>query len=253
MHFFRSWKALAFFVILSLFVLQSFFVYSDFGSGIERTPLSENALSGLKLWRSHNCQACHQIHGFGGFLGPDLTNVAERLKRAGFEQILTVGRKQMPAFGLSKENQDSLIAFFAELNATGRGFVTLSDSRSPERMLAVLHEHDVLNSSHRKMALSAVENLHHHGCLSCHKFFERSPAPDLTLALQHRNRDYAASNIRSGRGDMPAFPHLTGDEIENLLDGLEYLGLHREKLLSLYNEKRKGILFSLNRLPWYEY
>ncbi|MCH7870146.1 MAG: c-type cytochrome, partial [Planctomycetes bacterium] len=36
------------------------------------------AKSGLAIWRENNCQACHQIYGYGGFLGPDLTNLMDR-------------------------------------------------------------------------------------------------------------------------------------------------------------------------------
>jgi len=28
---------------------------------------------GKRLWSSHNCIACHQLYGLGGYMGPDLT------------------------------------------------------------------------------------------------------------------------------------------------------------------------------------
>ena len=38
--------------------------------------VSESVTSGWETWQNKNCQSCHQLYGLGGYMGPDLTNVA---------------------------------------------------------------------------------------------------------------------------------------------------------------------------------
>ncbi len=60
------------------FVVQTGLVYTD-DTADNLPSLSEEAQEGWWLWHHHNCQSCHQFFGYGGFLGPDLTNAADRL------------------------------------------------------------------------------------------------------------------------------------------------------------------------------
>ena len=84
----RNWRVVAFAFVTLCFFIQTFFVYSDFKNPKETITLSADAAHGQSIWLRENCQSCHQIHGFGGFLGPDLTNISERIGREGFNQIL---------------------------------------------------------------------------------------------------------------------------------------------------------------------
>ena len=52
---------------------------SAYDTPVRTPPLDDLARAGRALWHDHNCQTCHQIYGFGGFLGPDVTNGAQRL------------------------------------------------------------------------------------------------------------------------------------------------------------------------------
>ncbi len=106
--------------LVSAFALQTFLVYSD-DTGRDLPPLSEKALEGRAVWLSNNCQACHQFYGFGGFLGPDLTNASSRLDRARLDEVLTSGVAQMPAFHLSDTEISAIEAYLREMNGTGIG------------------------------------------------------------------------------------------------------------------------------------
>ena len=54
--------------LVLIFFVQTWFVYTDPAG--RRTPaLSREATLGQKVWHDHNCQSCHQLYGFGGFLG----------------------------------------------------------------------------------------------------------------------------------------------------------------------------------------
>ncbi|MHC4841723.1 MAG: c-type cytochrome, partial [Planctomycetota bacterium] len=88
--------------LVACFATQTYLVYSD-PTGEQNEALSEQALAGREIWLGKNCQSCHQLYGFGGFLGPDLTNAAPRLEQNRLKELLTVGSRQMPAFNLSDE------------------------------------------------------------------------------------------------------------------------------------------------------
>lgn len=110
------------FLMLSLilaFSVQTYLVYSD-SSGLKTKPLSLLAHKGRKVWLKNNCQSCHQIYGFGGFLGPDLTNTAHVYNAEEIQEILLIGPGQMPSIKISTLEATFLQAYFNELNKTGR-------------------------------------------------------------------------------------------------------------------------------------
>ncbi len=111
-------KELLLLTLLGGFLLQTLLVYTDVHDTV---PLSERALSGRRLWHQNNCQTCHQFHGFGGFLGPDLTNITERLDRSTLAAQLVVDDGQMPFFEMSNDEVDALWAFLVAMNETGQG------------------------------------------------------------------------------------------------------------------------------------
>ncbi len=100
------------------FAAQSWLVYAD-----EPGPvvLEGEALRGAKLWQTHNCQACHAVYGYGGFLGPDLTNFAGRGDEARLGVWLMAGPGAMPAFEMPAEDHAALWAWLQAIDSTGRG------------------------------------------------------------------------------------------------------------------------------------
>ena len=187
-------RRLMLFFLTAVFFVQTWLVYSD-PAGRAGPPLSELAQEGSALWHEHNCQACHQLFGFGGFLGPDLTNVADRLGKAvddtadlntllgsRMETVLTSGSDRMPAFHLAEGERAALIAFFMEVNLTGVGQVAVGEDRPPRQVLA-----EVLASLTARTPIDAVQAagmslMSEKGCIDCHLPNGRSPfrAPDLT-------------------------------------------------------------------------
>lgn len=81
--------------------------------------LSPDAKEGKKIYQKHNCQACHQIFGFGGFLGPDLTNRVNRIPPEALQKILHAGNGAMPVFLLNEIETKNLHTYFEEINALG--------------------------------------------------------------------------------------------------------------------------------------
>ncbi|MBX2887367.1 MAG: cytochrome c [Ferruginibacter sp.] len=89
-------------------------------------------LDGKALWQKYNCNACHQLYGLGGYLGPDLTNVYEKGPDY-IKGFLVTGTNVMPDFHLNNEEIEHLISYFKYLNTTGsadpRSFKIYYDGR----------------------------------------------------------------------------------------------------------------------------
>ncbi len=106
-------------VLVACFLAQTYLVYSD--PPPEGQPISNEALAGKRLWQEHGCNFCHQLYGFGGFLGPDLTNAASRVTPSRLKELLRDGLGAMPAFRFSEEQTSALISFLRAMDASGQG------------------------------------------------------------------------------------------------------------------------------------
>jgi nitric oxide reductase subunit C len=109
------------FVITPLFLAfcgWTAFVYLD-APPHPAPPVTVEEASGKRVWQHRNCMACHQIYGLGGYLGPDLTNVATRRGDATVQKILREGTKLMPRLGLSEQEISDLGAYLKAVDRTG--------------------------------------------------------------------------------------------------------------------------------------
>jgi nitric oxide reductase subunit C len=72
---------------------------------------------GMGVWKAYNCEGCHTLYGQGGAYAPDLTHIyAMRGGDYLREFLLNPGafhpnQRQMPMFGLTKSENDNLLAF----------------------------------------------------------------------------------------------------------------------------------------------
>ncbi|MBP9789359.1 MAG: c-type cytochrome [Bacteroidia bacterium] len=104
-------------VYVFLFLFLAFFVYSFFvyleGTKVDGVSMSTEAVRGKLLYQKHNCTACHQIYGLGGYLGPDLTKVIS--SRAKNELVMSAmlrsGSQRMPNFNLNEIEIIEIIAY----------------------------------------------------------------------------------------------------------------------------------------------
>lgn len=106
--------------LAAAFAGWSAFAYIHPGS----TPVSANppprASSGKQVWLNRNCQACHQVYGLGGYLGPDLTNVVQDRGIPHVRNVLRQGFRSMPKFDLTAEEIEDLIIYLDYVGRTGR-------------------------------------------------------------------------------------------------------------------------------------
>ena len=78
------------------------------------------APEGKQVWLARNCQACHQVYGLGGYLGPDLTNVVQDRGVPHVRQVLRTGFRDMPRFDLSDAEIEDLIIYMEYVGRSGR-------------------------------------------------------------------------------------------------------------------------------------
>ncbi|HEX5050593.1 MAG TPA: c-type cytochrome [Planctomycetota bacterium] len=237
--------------LLGAFCVQTAFVYLD--DTADKLPrLSEEAVQGRRIWHAHNCQVCHQIHGFGGFLGPDLTNAAPRLTTERLHQVLTDGTGQMPAFHLGDEQIALVTAYLDELPSTGVGVSRRHVPVDPMKVRRGIEEHMV--ACPPPDAVRRGFQLFCQNCTVCHVPFQATPlglqtAPDLTTVVERLDDDAVRATLKSGRPDrgMPAWA-LPAPAIDEIVAMLHWWHDERAPLA-----QRIGGVGETQPLPWWEY
>ncbi len=243
--------------LVLVFCIQTWLVYAD-PAGRTQPPLSEAAMEGRALWHDYNCQSCHQLYGFGGFLGPDLTNASERLTDARLEAVLTTGAGQMPAFDLAADARGAIATFLAEVHETGIGQLPPVAGFDAPVVLrtaveAVAAETMPLSRSERM----GFEVLLAQKCIGCHL---PNPATthkgtDLTQLLPKLGRDGVIGILSTGiplKG-MPRFD-LPQPARTDLLAFLGWLTGNAEAIQSAFREAApQDAAAGTGGLPWFEY
>ncbi len=102
------------------FIPYSVYVYTLGTEAPHMTPMGDEARSGQALFQKHNCIACHQFYGLGGYMGPDLTNVISNKGSPYARAFLMSGTQRMPNFNLNETELDEMVAFLEFVDTTGR-------------------------------------------------------------------------------------------------------------------------------------
>lgn len=109
-------------LLMVLFFGYTLLVYTKgTETGLSFTNAEQQKInSGKQLYQQYNCQACHQIFGLGGYLGPELTKAYSDKSRGEqyMKAILSVGGSRMPDFRFSAKQIDALIAYLKYVDTT---------------------------------------------------------------------------------------------------------------------------------------
>lgn len=111
-------KQIILYVLLMIFLSYSFYIYISLPA--KNDLINPEAGAGKLVWQKYNCNACHQVYGLGGYLGPDLTNVYSGRGTEYIQTFLTTGINAMPVFHLSTEETKALLAFMRDMDASGK-------------------------------------------------------------------------------------------------------------------------------------
>ncbi len=101
------------------YIFYSAYVYTMGTEASHIDPISDEARHGQELFQQHNCIACHQFYGLGGYMGPDLTNVTSKYSPAYARAFLVTGTPRMPNFNLAADEVDALVAYLDFVDTTG--------------------------------------------------------------------------------------------------------------------------------------
>jgi nitric oxide reductase subunit C len=79
---------------------------------------------GKNLFQQHNCIACHQIYGLGGYLGPELTTDYSNAAKGEMymKAFLQAGGQRMPNFFFQKDEIDDIIHYLKYVDATATSY-----------------------------------------------------------------------------------------------------------------------------------
>ena len=114
---FRLWITL-----FVLFAVYTCFVYSYCDKNSEQNQVPDSkVMAGWKTWQQKNCQSCHQVYGLGGYLGPDLTNIASAPYKSDkyLQTFIKYGNGRMPDFHMSDTEINNLVAFLKWIDKSG--------------------------------------------------------------------------------------------------------------------------------------
>ncbi|MAG63687.1 hypothetical protein CMO84_09215 [Candidatus Woesearchaeota archaeon] len=241
------------------FLSLSVVAYSDYPREDVR-PMTPEARRGLEVWRSNNCQVCHQIHGFGGFHGPDLTNrLTENVLDAELIQVILTGQGRMPAFEIPDEDLDALMAWLRWINDSGQAQPEpLQALNGPiasmhfKELIALADERELVTIT--GSAQEGLELWTTMQCGTCHRVFQAGllREPDLTAAATDRSFGNLSRILAEGSGRMPATP-LDDSQVRTLVAFLQWVADHRSNLFELNLELTQHELFRWSDLPWFEY
>lgn len=256
----RPWgRVLVLWGVVAFGLAQTVLTYSDAGGPAPMAPLSAKAQRGLALFRANNCRACHQIFGFGGFLGPDLTNVAATKSANELEPLLTVGRKQMPAFHFTAKQRRDIYAFLKAVDAAAQSQPAgLRNRRPVDRATHFQALADAyLGPSGRPLPPSAGRGLavmQAQGCGSCHVPLTQGVwnSPDLSLVTDYLSEEAITTTIQNGRDAMPSFK-VSAAEAKDVAAFLRWMSAHRDALQATDAELCDREPFRWSEIPWYEY
>lgn len=242
-------------VLVACFALQTGLVYSD---DVD-IHLSEDAIQGRKLFHEGSCQVCHQLWGQGGFLGPDLTNVASRIDETRLSSLLTVGSGQMPALGLDARQIAFIRAFLEEIDRpdVGRGQLRLGDPDAGTTPQGAF-EATVAAATPPTKAMAGFEAFRAGVCSSCHFPFQTSivGAPDLSTVVDRVDDAGLRTVLTDGRpalGMPPPIPGFSEDRKDEIIAYLHWLKENRPTLLAEVERRQAQRSIDWSGLSWWEF
>lgn len=247
-------------VLVLAYLGVSVIAYTDYPNAQEHTPLADRERRGLAVWRKYNCQACHQIHGFGGFLGPDLTNrVDDNTPDDAFDYLLQKGVGRMPALHLDPEEREAVIAYLRALNRTGKATprpLAGKKAVNPWEHFRLIGE-EWSREKGRELPPAARRGLDlvtKMQCGACHVPFMtgRHLSPDLSLWAINRKPAALSEIFSKGKGRMPVF-RFQPAEVQDVAAWMEWMRRERADLVDVNQRLIQSHDFSWTSVPWFEY
>lgn len=108
--------------LVSAFLVYTIYIYySSYGKTVSEADAKVK--EGWDIWQNKNCQACHQLYGLGGYMGPDLTNTYSVLGPDYMKAMMKSGTNRMPDFKLTEIEIDNIVSFLKWVDESGKNNV----------------------------------------------------------------------------------------------------------------------------------
>ncbi|MBP6432813.1 MAG: cytochrome c [Ferruginibacter sp.] len=104
-------------ILLLSFVSYSLYLYIELP--VKYNAAKKEKHNGKFVWQKYNCNACHQVYGLGGYLGPDLTNTYSLKGNDYIRAFLKNGTATMPDFHLSAQEMQDILYFLKDIDESG--------------------------------------------------------------------------------------------------------------------------------------
>lgn len=111
-------KVITALTLVTGFLFYSFFIYSTLP--VKYVKVVPEVSKGKLVWQQYNCNACHQVYGLGGYLGPDLTNEYSVKGPDYIKAFLKSGTVTMPNFHLNEEEIKDLLSYLQNIDLSGK-------------------------------------------------------------------------------------------------------------------------------------
>lgn len=124
-------KPLVFVALFILYIIYGFAVYTKgTANDISLSPAEVTLVDrGKELFQQHNCIACHQLYGLGGYLGPELTTAWSDPGRGEIymKTFMQAGGRRMPNFHFTEQEIQALLHYFRYVDSTATTYKTRSN------------------------------------------------------------------------------------------------------------------------------
>lgn len=112
-------------ILVLTFAFSSWMIYAHCDDRNLGGIPDEHINHGWKIWQEKNCQACHQVYGLGGYMGPDLTNsISQKGKGSNYiKTFIQYGTGRMPNFHLDDNEVNDLILYLSWVDKSGKSMV----------------------------------------------------------------------------------------------------------------------------------
>ena len=202
---------------------------------------SPGVKAGATIFSQQGCFACHTVHGQGGSIGPNLSNIgAQGLSRAWLTQQIHDPKSHdpstaMPAFdSLSSQQTGHLVDFLESLGGSGgasSGSAAPSSSSSePNTSRATGPSSDGATTA--SLVVAGRQLLRSQSCLSCHTVDGQGGniGPNLSKeGTKEHPSQWLAQQIRNPKSHnattvMPSFAQFSDQQVKELVAYLQSLG-----------------------------
>jgi nitric oxide reductase subunit C len=216
----KAAKYLFIFGSLFCFVVLIILTFDTMGRLDERAPvITEEVNAGKKVWHKYDCIGCHTILGNGSYFAPDMTKVTKRKPKEYLKKFILNPRvikkdAAMPLLGLSEKEANDLMAFLDWMSEVD------TNGWPPAPVLAA--------SLVGRSATMGQLFYQQEDCAACHQVsgVGGTAGPDLTfIGRTQQDIGWHIQHLKDPESmipgsAMPAFDHLSDDELRELAEFL---------------------------------